>query len=89
MDDRRGAPRQADQPTITIANEFAEVHIRKVFTRNGERLEIDAFRRNSRIQLDAVELESLSWQSHDAISKLLAASIGPEGEPFDSPSDEQ
>ena len=88
MDDRHGTHGHADQPTITIANEFAEVRSRKVFTRNGERLEIDAFRRNSLIQLDAVELESLSWQSHETISKLLEASIGPDWEPSASPTDE-
>ena len=73
-----GEPRDryADEPPITIANEFAEVRIRKVFTRNGERLEIDAHRRGYKILLDAVELESLTWQTHDTFAKFLRASIG-------------
>lgn len=69
---------RADDPPITIANEFAEVRVRKVFTRNGERLEIDAFRRGHRVLLDAVELESLSWQTPETFSKFLQASIGPD-----------
>jgi hypothetical protein len=66
----------SDDPPITVANEFAEVRIRKVHTRNGERLEIDAFRRGYRILLDAVELESLTWQTPETFSKFLRASIG-------------
>jgi hypothetical protein len=79
-DDARPAP----GPEITVANEFAEVRIRKVLTRNGERLEIDAFRRGFRILLDAVELESLTWQTPETFSKFLEGSIGP----ADSPAEE-
>lgn len=68
----------SDDRPITVANEFAEVRIRKVHTRNGERLEIDAFRRGFRIQLDALELESLTWQTHETFSTFLRASIGPD-----------
>ena len=76
--------RPADGPEITVANQFAEVRIRKVLTRNGERLEIDAFRRGFRILLDAVELESLTWQTPETFSKFLEGSIGP----ADSPAEE-
>jgi hypothetical protein len=68
--------RYADDPPITIANEFADVRIRKLFTRNGERLEIEAHRRGYRIRLDAVELESLTWQTHETFAEFLRASIG-------------
>src|SRR3954447_7960636 len=68
--------RYADEPPITIANEFAEVRIRKVLTRNGERLELEAHRRGYRILLDAVELESLTWQTHETFAKFLRASTG-------------
>lgn len=64
-------------PEITVANEFAEIRVRKVRTRNGERLEIASPRRGLSIQLDAIELESLTWQTPETFSSFLAGSIGP------------
>jgi hypothetical protein len=63
---------------VRIANEFAFVRVQKVLTRNGERLEIDAPKLRHRILLDAVELESLSWQTHGTLSKFLETPFGPE-----------
>lgn len=63
----------SDEPVIRIANEFAEVRIRKVFTRNGERCEIEAPRLGRRVQLDALVLESLAAQDPEAFSRFLAA----------------
>lgn len=54
-----------------IANEFASVTVEKVYTRNGERLEITSPRLGFRIQLDPVELESLSWQPKETFSEFL------------------
>ena len=68
----------AEDPPIRISNEFADIWIRKVYTRNGERLEINAHRRGYRILLDAVELESLTWQTADTFSEFLRASVGPD-----------
>lgn len=49
------------EDTIEIANEFALVHVRKVHTPNGERLEIEAPRRGGKlIRLDPLELESIA-----------------------------
>ena len=62
-----------------IGNEFASVVIRKVFTRNGERLEIYAPKLGLRIQLDALELESLTWQTHETFSKFLQHPFGSGG----------
>lgn len=67
-----------DDPPIRISNEFADIWIRKVHTRNGQRLEIHAHRRGYRILLDAVELESLSWQTADTFSAFLRSSVGPD-----------
>lgn len=61
-----------DEAVIHIANEFAEVVIRKVLTRNGERCEIEAPRSGRRVQLDAMILESLAGQDPDAFSRFLA-----------------
>jgi hypothetical protein len=54
-----------------IANEFARVWVRKVHTRNGMRLEISAPRVGSRVQLDAVLLESLTWQTDETLGQFL------------------
>ena len=68
-----------DEPSskTTVANEFAMVTVDKVQTRNGERLEIASPRLGFRIQLDAMELESLSWQRKDVFSQFLNNPYGP------------
>jgi hypothetical protein len=45
---------------VEIANEFAFVRVRKVHTRNGERLEIEAPRRGTLLRLDPLELETIA-----------------------------
>jgi hypothetical protein len=61
---------------IVIANEFADVVIRKVETRNGMRLDIWSPKRGSRVLLDAVALDCLSFQEPELISQLLARNPG-------------
>jgi hypothetical protein len=61
-----------------IANEFATVTVRRVDTRNGVRLRIESPRLQRSIDLDPLELESLTWQSHEFFSHLLAEPFGPE-----------
>lgn len=78
-----------DEEVIVIANEFAHIRIRKVRTRNGERLEISAPRRGTQILLDALDLESLTWQSHKVFSKFLASSVGDGGEDEQAPWDDE
>jgi hypothetical protein len=68
----------SDDPPIQISNEFADIRLRKVYTRNGQRLEIEAHRRGYRILLDAIELESLTWQTAETFSGFLRASVGRE-----------
>lgn len=63
---------------IRIANEFAVVTVRKVETNAGERLELEAPKKDSKIRLDAVALESLTWQDSDLFSELLEDPHGPE-----------
>ena len=57
---------------ITIANEFTEVVIQRVDTRNGSRLLITAPRTGRWITLDALEVEALTWQN----PRTLAAMVG-------------
>ncbi|HEX4395660.1 MAG TPA: hypothetical protein VH084_29635 [Mycobacterium sp.] len=61
----------------TVANEFTVVTVHKVLTRNGERLEIASPRLGFRIQLDAMQLESLSWQPKEVFSEFLHNPYGP------------
>lgn len=62
-----------------LVNEFAHVRVRKVYTRNGERLEISSPRLDRRVRLCPLELESLSWQQPEFFSELLSTPYGPEG----------
>ncbi len=64
-----------------IANEFSFVRVRVVHTRNGVRLEIAAPRLSRAIRLDPIELETLTWQTHETFSRFLATPFGPESEP--------
>lgn len=65
---------------VELANEYALVQIRRVRTGQGVRLEIAAPRLGSRIRLDPLELETLTWQSHELFSQLLRTPFGPEPE---------
>ena len=63
------------EETIEVANEFALVHVRKVYTPNGERLEIEAPRRGGRlIRLDPLELESIACHDDESFlgSEVMA-----------------
>ncbi|MBY4128198.1 dihydrodiol dehydrogenase [Rhodococcus fascians] len=62
---------------IVIANEFADVVIRKISTRNGVRLDIWSPRRGSRVMLDAVALDCLSFQEPELITELLSRRPAP------------
>lgn len=66
---------------IELANEYATVTVRKVSTGNGVRLEIVSPRLGRGIRLDPVELETLTWQSHETFSGFLKTPFGPEPEP--------
>ncbi|ORW08251.1 hypothetical protein [Mycobacterium kyorinense] len=57
---------------LTIANEFTEVQVRRVDTRNGSRLLITSPKSGQWISLDALEVEALTWQN----TRTLAAMVG-------------
>lgn len=57
---------------IVIGNEFADVVVRKVDTRNGVRLELWSPRRGTCIRFDAVALDCLSYQEPEFITDLLS-----------------
>lgn len=61
---------------IVVANEFADVVVRRVETRNGLRLEIASPRRGTRVHLDAVALDALSYSEPELITELLSQNPG-------------
>jgi hypothetical protein len=68
---------------LTVANEFAEVQVRRVDTRNGSRLLITAPRSGRWISLDALEVEALTRQN----TRTLTAMVGNEGPLLPDPED--
>jgi hypothetical protein len=69
-----------DTGAIRLANEFADVVVERVQTRNGARLRIRVPASSREIFLCPLELEALTWQGHDLFSALLATPHGPEDE---------
>lgn len=69
---------------FSVSNEFATIHVQLTRTGQGERLVIESPRFNSKITLDPVALEGLTWQSSKEFSRYLRNSIGP---PEDTNSD--
>jgi hypothetical protein len=63
---------------FTITNEFTSVVLRKIRTRNGERLEIRSLRVPDRVTLDALVLESLTWRPFEELAKGLEKPFGSE-----------
>lgn len=61
---------------IGIGNEFTGVRLRKVFTLQGERLEIEVPRRGHRILLDPMQLEIVAAQQPEHFSELFARHLG-------------
>ena len=71
-DDLAGLLQGAVGEPLTVANEFAEVIVRRVDTRNGSRLLICAPKSGRWISLDALEVEALTRQN----ARTLAAMVG-------------
>jgi hypothetical protein len=70
---------EPDSDWLDVGNEFANVLVRRVRTRNGARLEIRSPKRELSVFLDATLLDALSWQTADSLSLLLESPL----EPFD------
>jgi hypothetical protein len=71
-------PGEPDEPVIELANEFTEVVVERVRTRNGARLRILVPSSGRQILLCPLELEALTWQDHELFSRLLETPHGPE-----------
>ena len=62
---------------IVIANEFSEIHVTRVETRNGSRLMIKSPRSGQWVTLCPLELESLTWQTPATYSAMIGHPFGP------------
>ena len=76
MSDRDDEIQDADRD-FELTNEFATVRVRRVYTRNGVRLEISSPRLGSVVRLDPLSLESLTWQTSETFSRFLRTPYGP------------
>lgn len=65
-----------DDRELQIVNEFAEVMVRKVYTAQGERLELSSPKLHQSIRLDSTALESLTWQDPEFFDELLEDPYG-------------
>jgi hypothetical protein len=74
-----------EEPVIKIGNEFTEVEVGRVRTRNGTRLRIFVPSSGREILLCPLELEALTWQDHGLFSQLLATPGDPAGAPDGDP----
>lgn len=61
---------------ITIANEFAEVRVVRVDTRNGSRLLVESPKSGQWVALDPLALEALTWQSTATFSAMIGNPFG-------------
>jgi hypothetical protein len=68
----------AEPGPIDLANEFAQVVVERVRTRNGMRLRIFVPSSGREISLCPLELEALTWAGPDVFARLLATPHGPE-----------
>ncbi len=62
---------------IVIGNEFSEIRVVQVDTRNGSRLLIDSPKSGQWVTLDPLELESLTWQNQATFSAMIGQPFGP------------
>ncbi|MBK1787584.1 hypothetical protein [Prauserella cavernicola] len=87
QDDAEAAARAADElralragshgQEIVLGNEFAEIRVSRVETRNGSRLLIEAPKSGQWVALCPLELEALTWQNAATFSAMIGTPFGP------------
>lgn len=76
-EERAGLLERTTGEPLTIANEFAEVRVVRVETRNGSRLLIESPKSGQWVALDPLEVEALTWQSTATFSAMIGNPFGP------------
>jgi hypothetical protein len=74
---RRALAARQRGDAIEIANEFAEVRVSRVQTRNGSRLLIESPKSGQWVALCPLELEALTWQGPPTFSAMVGHPFGP------------
>jgi len=62
---------------LMIANEFSEIKVSRVETRNGTRLLVESPKSGQWIALDPLELEALTWQTVLTFSAMIGSPYEP------------
>lgn len=62
---------------IEIANEFADIRVSRVETRNGSRLLIESPKSGQWVALCPLELEALTWQGPETFAAMIGHPFGP------------
>jgi hypothetical protein len=62
---------------ITIGNEFSEIRVSLVDTRNGSRLLIESPKSGQWVALCPFELEALTWQNTATFSAMIGKPLSP------------
>ncbi|MCH6160863.1 hypothetical protein [Streptomyces marispadix] len=62
---------------ILLGNEFAEIRVCRVETRNGSRLLVESPKSGRWITLCPLEVEALTWQNTETFSRMLGNPFGP------------
>lgn len=62
---------------LSIGNEFSEIRVSRVDTRNGSRLLIESPRSGQWVALCPLELEALTWQNTATFSAMIGHPFGP------------
>lgn len=62
--------------SLEVGNEFAQIRVTRVETRNGARLLIESPRSAQWVALDPLELEALTWQSTATFSAMIGNPYG-------------
>ena len=62
---------------IEIGNEFSEIRVRRVETRNGSRLLVESPKSGQWVTLCPLELEALTWQNTATFSAMIGNPFGP------------
>lgn len=70
---------------IELGNEFAQVRVCRVETRNGSRLLIESPKSGQWVALCPLELEALTWQGPETFSAMIGHPYGPLIDPEDGP----
>jgi 5-formyltetrahydrofolate cyclo-ligase len=86
-EDARAAGRAAEElqelrahqvgEAISFGNEFAEIRVCRVETRNGSRLLIESPRSGQWVALCPLEAEALTWQNTCTFSAMIGNPFGP------------